>query len=121
MEKWDVVRVFCDFIPSPHDKFCICICPLRRWFMFINSEPPAFRKARALAVEVSAFEATFLNHTSYIDTTKLMELPDDALALAIADAERHHGKTIKTVRDRIIVAVEAHEVMPEDQRQAVIG
>lgn len=119
MRKWDVIRVFCDFLTRPHDKFCICICPEQRWFMWFNSEPPQFRKARQIAVQVSNFEAMFLTHTSYLDTTKLVCLSDDVLAPALADPKRAAGSLPRSIRDRIVVMVESHDVMPDDQRKAV--
>jgi hypothetical protein len=89
--------------------------------MFINSELPLFRKARGLAVEISSFEATFLQHTSYVDTTKLITLSEEVLSAALMDAARATGTLLKKVQDRIVVAVEAHNVMVEEQRQAVIS
>jgi len=115
-----VIRVWCGWIAHPHDKFCICICPHRRWFMFINSEPPAFRKARELALELDAAAALFLTHTSYIDTTHMLVIEQDILDAALSEEGRCHGKVSPTLRTWIQGAVGAHEVMPEDQRIAVL-
>jgi hypothetical protein len=89
--------------------------------MFINTDPPAFRKARAVAVEVSSFEATFLQHTSFIDTTKLMVLDDEVVVAALADPNRSAGRLMSAVRDRIVNMVASHDVLPEEERRAVIG
>lgn len=74
-----------------------------------------------MAVEVSSFEATFLQHTSYIDTTKLMVLDEAVVAAALADPDRSAGRLMAAVRDRIIGMVGSHEVMSEDERRAVMG
>jgi hypothetical protein len=116
MQQWDVVRIHCADLVPPHDKFCICICPENRLFMFINSEPPKFRKARDLAVEIANFEVHFLNHTSYIDTTRLMQFDPAVVDAAWADQGRQMGRIAPAIRARICAGVLAHEVMPESQR-----
>lgn len=88
--------------------------------MFINSEPPRFRKARGFAVEVSSFEAIFLNHTSYIDTTKLVKLDSTTVEGAIVDQDRLLGKIHRNVRQRIITEVSNHNTLPDLQREAII-
>lgn len=121
MQKWDVIRVFCDFLVRPHDKFCICICPDQLWFMFINSNPPEFRKARGLAVEIANHEAMFLGHTSYVDTTMLQtEIPAHLVERALRDEGRRHGGLAPFLRTRIIEGVAAHEVMEPAHRDKVI-
>lgn len=116
MEKWDVVRIFCADLVPPHDKFCICVCPERALFMFINSDPPMFRKARDLAIEMSNFEVHFLARTSYVDTTKLMSFDRATVERAWAEERRRMGKLAPSIIKRIQNGVLAHEVMPNDQR-----
>lgn len=89
--------------------------------MFINSEPPVFRKARELALELDASAALFLSHTSYIDTTHMIEIDQDILDTSWADASRRHGKVSPTLRKWIQGAAASHEVMPEAQRSAIIN
>lgn len=84
--------------------------------MFINSEPPMFRKARDLAVELSNFEVHFLVRTSYVDTTTLMSFDKDVVDSAWADEGRRMGKLAPSVIKRIQNGVLAHEVMPEKHR-----
>ena len=88
--------------------------------MFINSEPPIFRKARDLALEIDAGAALFLTHTSYIDTTHMIEIDQDTLNKSWAENDRRHGKLSPTLRKWIQGAVAAHEVMPAAQRNAII-
>ena len=85
--------------------------------MFINSNPPQFKKAKLLAVEISNFEALFLDHTSYVDTTNLQELSESLVGAALADQNRIHGYLSPTLKNRIVKMVLSHEVMEPDKRQ----
>lgn len=89
--------------------------------MFINSEPPQFRKARKLAVEIQNFEAAFLTHTSYVDTTKLQyDIPQRLIDAALREEGRKHGQLAPFVRDRIVEGVAVHEAMQENHRAKVL-
>lgn len=88
--------------------------------MFINSEPPRFRKAKKLAVEVSSFEAHFLSHTSYIDTTNLVELESTIVQDAVGNQDRHLGSLHPNVRDRIITEITNHDVLPDVQKKTIL-
>lgn len=125
MEKWEVLRIFCDYLPEPHDKFSICICPERNWFFWIDSEPPFGRRAREVVLEVPVYWAShFLRHPSYVDTTKMRRIPND-LALAAWNETngelypRRHGRIITAFRDAILAAVETHEVLNSEELAAV--
>lgn len=120
MQKWDVVRIFCADLIPPHDKFCICICPVNNLFMFVNSEKPMFRKARDLAVEIANHELHFIHHTSYVDTTKLMTFDAAEVAAAWADQSRQMGRVAPFIRNRISAGVLAHEVMSESHRALLV-
>lgn len=112
--------MYCTFLTDPHDKFCICICAINNWFCFINSRPPQGRKARGLSVAIDSFEAVFLQHTSYVDTTMLQHIDTEIIAEALADGGRHHGPLTPSLRRKIIAAVNGHDVMAPDERQKVI-
>ncbi len=88
--------------------------------MFVSSDPPQFRKARALAVSINNHEATFLNHTSYVDTTKLQTIPGHLIDAALIDPDRNHGPLAPFLCTRIIAGVSAHDVMMLDERSAVV-
>lgn len=105
----------------PHDKYCIVIDAEKGWFFFINSNPPPFRKARALAVELHNYEATFLSHTSYVDTTSYELLSDEAVRAAMKDPNRHCGALIKSVREKIVGMVASHEVLSPGPREIVLN
>ncbi|PBC02523.1 hypothetical protein [Mesorhizobium sp. WSM3860] len=120
MQKWEVIRIFCDFLPNPHDKFCICICPQTNLFMFINSDPPQFRKARELAITIDIQEAGFLHHLSYVDTTKLTHIPKQLVQQALGDPARHHGMIAPFLRTRVRDAVSWNDVMEQAHRDKVL-
>lgn len=109
IRKWEVIRVWFHDLARPHDKFCICICPLKGLFFFVNTDPPVGRKAKEVALILENFEATFLNHTSHIDTTDLKALDfDDRVDTALSDPKRNHGLLAPTVRKKIIAAIRGH-------------
>jgi hypothetical protein len=91
------------------------------WFLYINSKAPAFRKARDVAVEIENFEAAFLQHNSFVDTTSHETLTEEEISGACADAERLHGFLIKAVQDRIKAMVASHEVLAPGPRAAILA
>ena len=125
MEKWDVLRIHCDFLPRPHDKFSICICPARNWFFWIDSEPPMFRRAKLVAVSVQREWAQFLTHDSYVDTTQVRILPNelvqDAWDAVDGDGYHHrrHGKIINMLKIAILDGVESHNALTDEFLAAI--
>ena len=120
LQRWEVIRIFCQNLTAPHDKFCITIDPAAGSFFFINSNPPPFRKAKALAVEIQSFEATFLTHNSFVDTTSAEIFSQEEISNAYADQNRQHGLLIKAVRERIVAMVSSHQVLEPAARAAVL-
>jgi hypothetical protein len=117
-----VVRVFCKDLLPPHDKYCICICPNTGLFLYVNSEQPAAKKARAVVLEIGNFEATFLSHTSYIDTTRLEPINlDDRVVEALKDAKRLYGYISPSLKRKIIEAVVGHGALPEGQEAILLA
>jgi hypothetical protein len=107
--KWEVVKVFCKDLFPPHDKFCICICPKSGLFLYVNSNPPAGKKARQVVLEVDNFEAGFLHKTSYIDTTRLEPInTDERVVEALKDKNRRLGHISPSLKGRIVDAVRDH-------------
>lgn len=122
MQRWEIVRVFRADLAQPHDKYCICIDWAKRWFLYFNSEPPAFRKAREVVVTVENHEVLCLSHTSYVDTTSIIDdVPEEALQLAIATPARMHGSIAPFVVTRIKQHVQWHAALTEDQRAAILA
>jgi len=123
LAKWEMVRVRRPDLRQPHDKYCICIDWQRRWFFYINSEPPAFRKAREVAVMVANFEVHGLTKVeSFIDTTQIVDdLPEQQLEEAVADDSRRYGFLAPFVRQRICDALMTHGALTAEQRLAILG
>jgi len=53
-----------------HPKYCICIDPVRRFFLFINTDPTKSNPSGDLMVEPIR-ELGFLDHGSYINTSHI--------------------------------------------------
>lgn len=120
LKKWEIIRVWFHDLKRPHDKFCICICPLRGWFLFINSERPFGRKAKEYAIDLQNYELRCLSHTSYIDTTTLEIIDDDRVNLAMEDEDRFHGLLTPSIKKRVIGAVIAHGALPDEQHTTLL-
>jgi hypothetical protein len=120
LTKWSVVMVWCKNLSPPHDKFCICVCPRRHWFLFINSKPPRTARARAVAIEVENFELHFLDHGSFIDTTVVHRLPAEDILMAWSDEHRRKGNIPPSLRQRIQAAAQSHGVLTADELDAIL-
>lgn len=122
LQKWEIVRVWRADLRQPHDKFCICLDWVSRSFLYINSEPPQFRKAQESAVMVTNFEVQCLNKPeSYIDTTAIIDdLPEVELQEAVADQDRRHGSIAPFVRERIREAAASNGALTDDERAAIL-
>jgi hypothetical protein len=118
--KWDILRVFSAESKQPHFKYAICVCPINQWFFYINSDPPLGRKAREYALTIENFQATFLKHTSYVDTTKVLEFNDDRVSVALADSDCYCGSLMPQLRTELIGLVSSHSAIPDNQKQIII-
>jgi hypothetical protein len=116
-----VVMVCCTNLSTPHDKFCICICPKRHWYLFINSEPPRTKKAREVVVEVQNFELHFLNHKSFVDTTTIQRIPAEDILKAWPDESRRKGIIPSSLQRRIKAAAQSHGVLTADELSAILN
>lgn len=122
LEKWEVVKVYHPDLRQPHDKFCICICPKNGWFLYVNSDPPFARKAKAVALELSAHEASFIHKTSFVDTTRLEEInTDDRVVKALKEPERRLGAISPSLKRRIIEAVVDHEALAAGMQAVLLA
>jgi hypothetical protein len=120
LSKWDIVHVWCGDLRPPHHKYCICICPYRHWYLFINSDPPFSRRAKAVVVVVENFELHCIKHTSYVDTTFVQQLPGADVAVAIATEAGRRGALPPFLRKRVIEAVGLHNVLSQDEIDAIV-
>lgn len=116
LDRWDVVKVFRPDLPKPHHKYCICLNWEERWFLYINSEPPQFRKARNFAVSVERHEVHGLIKTSHIDTTAIIDdLPPDELTKALEVPSCRWGPLAPFIVNRITSAITGHNVFTAEQ------
>ena len=79
-----------------------------------------FRKARDLAVSIAPFEAIFLSHESYVDTTNHVEIGDELVRQALRDQARLHGSLAPFLRKRIVDATSQHEVLETGPRTVLL-
>lgn len=121
LQKWNIVHVWCADLRPPHHKYCICICPHRHWYLFINSEPPYSRRAKAVVVTIENFELHCIDHRSYVDTTVVQEIPSEEILKAIALEEGRRGALPPFLRRRVIEAVGLHDVLSQDEIEAIVN
>jgi hypothetical protein len=121
LQKWHIAHVWCAELNPPHHKLCICICPERHWYYFINSDRPYSRKAREVVLEVTSFELHCIQHDSFIDTTVLQKLPPEAVTAAVATENGRRGAVPPFLRRRIVETVDGHKVLPPDELEAVMN
>ena len=112
----DVIRV--PFHSAKHDKFLICISPDKGRYMVVSSEP--YQLAAQAQLQVSASEVPGLDHTSYIDTSKLFWLSkNESQDMIDRDPHRHKGAISSDIRSKIKALVDEHGIMPNDQASLV--
>lgn len=76
---------------------------------------------RLAALELSNFEASFIKHTSFIDTTRLEPIDsDNRVHDALSDKDRCLGAISPSLRRRIVDAVESHGALPPMLHQLVV-
>lgn len=112
----DVLLVYCLRITPPHDKFVICVCPEREWFFFINSKP---RHEADAQVRIEPYQLAFLDHPSWVDTSKIVTFLSDELVPAKRDRRRHKGPLSPMLRQRIKRVVRGHGHLPTMQADIV--
>jgi hypothetical protein len=120
LRKWDILEIWVSTLPDPHYKFCICICPIRYLFFFINSDPPYGRRARQVAVHISNFELQCITHDSYVNTTWLPSIAAEDVGNARASERHRRGSVPPSLRARICEAAKSHNVLTADQLAAVL-
>jgi len=73
-----------------------------------------------VAVSIENFEAHFLNHTSYVDTTTLLQIENALVAGAWAQEDRRCGKIAPFLQERIKEGAQSHNVLEEDDLALVL-
>jgi len=75
-----VYLIYCSYIPDPHPKFSICVCPTWARFLWINSDPRRTKPGSQILITPN--DLACLNHDSYIDTGKMVTFPPSDLKTA---------------------------------------
>lgn len=118
----DVVHIWRDDLVGRGEsfKYMVCICPVQRWFFYINSLP--YRKVPEANVEIRHYEFTRLpNDISYLDSRKVTVLSYDALTNGMARrGAANLGPLTPAVRVRIKNAIRKHGILPSRQEAFVI-
>jgi hypothetical protein len=115
----DIIYVTANFVNPKKPKYLICICPIKFYYMVINSE--LYRLAAQAQLQVTVQEISCLEHTSYIDTSKLIKLSEMETETPV---EANPGKCKKgalsaKVRAKIVALVAEHGIMPKHQADLV--
>lgn len=110
----DVIRIRANFTNPPKPKYLICVCPKNCYYLVINSEP--YQLAAEAQLRVTKGEIGALEHTSYIDTAKLVKLTRMETQGAVdADPRCQRGSLLPVLRTRVRALIEKHGIMPKDQ------
>jgi len=93
----DVILAFCPFISPPKNKYCLCICPVDRFFLFVNTNqyiPLAHGQ-----VTIWKEELACLSYTSHVDVVSVFELPESTIKIAVSKG--HVWPMQQSAKDRI--------------------
>ena len=120
IENGQIVLIPAAHLPDTigHDKFAVCICNSRFLFFYFNSKPFKFTPDAQVTV-YGSLELHFLDHTSYIDTSKVHQLPPVAIRTAV-----QNGKVWscpQSIIDRIKQAVSQHPHLSTVQRETAMN
>ena len=118
--KWHAYRIWCPEYAQQHHQLVVCVCTLREWFLYVNSEPPPFRRARENALELASFEAHFLKHVSFVNPVP-KTFSDDRVATEIAKDENCLGSLSPTLITKMKNWIEATPVLTADQKAIING
>ena len=108
----DVFLIYCRLINPPKDKFVVCVCPQRRWFFFINSEP---WKPPETQIRLTTNDLDFLAHESWLDTSRISCMTEVELNEALGEPGRSKGTLGESVRAKLVNAIENSMTLPKGQ------
>lgn len=118
LQAGDVIRVMAYFTSPSKIKLLICVDPNIFKYMVINTD--AYLLAMSAQLQVTVAELPCLDHTSYIDTSKLVTLTAMETQYAVdADPRRHRGVLSPALRNSIKALIAQHGIMPNDQMAIV--
>ena len=111
----DVLLILTRFArPKPKHKYAICVCPVNRWFLLINSEPRRINPDAQ--IEITPSDLSALKHPSFIDASKIVAYSLEEIESASPKGSVPHVKLTEIAR---IVA--RQEYMPPKHKRAVVN
>ena len=127
LKAWRVIYLYCDFIPSPHDKFLLIVngSPYILYF-FISSEPYNLAlsnpKMKGTQVSIDVKDHPFLSYDSFIDCSRIGSLPIyEVERQLIADVGRIKGVLSAAVQAKVLEAVKNNARMSPREKKMVLG
>jgi hypothetical protein len=118
IQAGDVIKVPAHFTYPPKEKILICVSPIAFKYLVVSSQPYALAVATQLMVTVA--DLPFLDHTSYIDTSKMVTLSAIETQYVVdADPNCHRGPISSALRQAIKAIVIQHGIMPKDQMRLI--
>lgn len=91
------------------DKYVICVEPDDGLFLTINTDPPYADQA---GVDLPSRRYRFLQHDSWIDTSKLLRIPPSYVIQQLDESPRRHkGRLDNAARARIKECVATHGIL----------
>jgi len=114
----DMIRVPANFVKPVKPKYMICVCAKNHFYMVINTLP--YMLAASAQLQVTLKDIPGLEHTSHVDTSKLVRLTKmETVNVVQADKRCHKGHLSKAVKDKIKAIIKAHGIMPGDQEKLI--
>lgn len=118
VQPGDVLRIDKKYLPHiGHDKYAICVCLTHGRFFFVNSKAWRFADPKTQVQVLGKIELAFLEHTSFVDTSKMHVLPSNAINHASRNGVL--GSLPQSIRDRIKAAVRECKTLTAAQRALV--
>lgn len=110
----DVIKLFDKQLRSPNWKWLICVCPQRRLFLRINSQPfwrPHFKLRRR--------DNQFLNWDSYVELRELVRVSVPDLRQTLAKPESRIGVITEAVARELAFAAQQASTLSDEMRGIV--
>ena len=120
LEKWHFYKIWCPELLPPHSKFCLCVSPEKRWFLFVNSSPAASRKARQFDVVLNNFQLAFLDHESYLPTAAIKTFYDDRVVEALKDPRNLLGPIPPSLKKQVLQLIANNPVLKDGEREMIL-
>lgn len=111
----DVIRVFDNQTRPPKWKRLICVCPRRRLFLRINSEPIWLPHTLLRQVECP----DFLDWDSYVEFRELARIPPREFREALARTDNPLGRLSDAIARRVAFEAQQADTLSDERRRIV--